>query len=131
VKKMKRLLILGLMVALCIVALPVMAVTPTVVEGNPTCADLGLGLYGFKPDGACADGTYYFTGIDGDLEVGTPEDAINYVTLDCDELDSVTWASSIGIDAVIVKGGMKVQMSICMILNQQEILDLLHQPSRT
>jgi hypothetical protein len=61
-----------------------------VVAGNPTCADLGLGDFEVKVDPP-ESGTYAI-------------DSENSVTVTIDGL-MVSWSSTIGIDAVIVKGG--------------------------
>ena len=112
---MKRLLILGLIVALCLVATTgVVAVVdpggapsgdgvdPVFYTGNPDCGDIGYG-YGFKIDG-CPSGTYTFTNPPGELTGGAPPDSYNRVTLVCAD-PLFNWTSTMGIDAVIVKGG--------------------------
>ena len=63
-------------------------VAPVLVAGNPSCTDLGY-AYGMKPPDA-AGGTY-------DLGTGT----VTYST----DGTYVTWSSTFGVDAVIVKGG--------------------------
>jgi hypothetical protein len=68
------------------------SVTPTVVEGNPNCADLGY-ENGFKPQPEPPPtGTYTFP------------DGVNTVTITSDGT-YFDWTSTLGIDAVIVKGG--------------------------
>ena len=66
------------------------SVAPVFVEGNPTCTDLGYSL-GFKVDPPNA-GTYNLPNNLGSVTVTT-----NGV--------SFSWTSTIGIDAVISKGG--------------------------
>jgi len=90
------LLVLGLFIAVA----PAGATggEPTVVPGNPTCADLGYD-FGFKPQPEPPpSGTYPF-----------PNDPYNSVTIDTDGTALYTyfdWSSpTLGIDAVIVKGG--------------------------
>jgi hypothetical protein len=61
-----------------------------VVPGNPTCDDLGLGDFSIKVDPPHS-GTYAL-------------DDENSVTVTIDGL-MVSWSSTIGIDAVLVKGG--------------------------
>ncbi len=85
-----------MLVGLCFMAalalsLPVGAitVTPVFVPGNPTCEDLGYD-FGFKIDPPVS-GTY---SIDG----------INTVTFTTDGV-SFDWSSTLGMDAVISKGG--------------------------
>lgn len=63
-------------------------VTPRLVPGNPTCASLGY-----------AAGKRYYPGDTGTVAVGT-----GTVTWSHDGT-YVTWTSTIGLDAVIVKGG--------------------------
>lgn len=63
-------------------------VTPMYVDDNPSCTDLGF-AYGFKPDGNTG-GTYPLAG--GEVSYST-------------DGTYVDWTSTVGIDAVIVKGG--------------------------
>lgn len=77
-------------------------VVPQEWTDNPDCGDLGLG-YGFKIDGV-PSGTYYFTTADGVLTGGAPEDPTNFVTV-TPANPYFDWSASLGIDAVIVKGG--------------------------
>ena len=86
------------------------AVDPILVDGNPTCQELGY-LYGFKIDGNPDNGTYTLTsgtqyGIDTVLSGGAPEDPNNSVTIS-NNTDGLyfDWSSTLGIDGVIVKGG--------------------------
>ena len=68
-------------------------VTPVFVAGNPDCEDLGYD-FGFKPQPEPPpSGTYNF-----------PGDTINSVNISSDGT-SFDWTSTLGIDAVIVKGG--------------------------
>jgi len=115
---MKRLLILGIVAALCLIATPVAAlyscdppcganpigsekccfgpdtpvstnlVTPDLWNDNPTCADLGFDLTSGNQNSA---GTY---------SVGPGS-----VTWSVDGNGIITWSSTFGIDAVFVKGG--------------------------
>lgn len=68
-------------------------VTPTLVQGNESCADLGLGDFELKVE-PVADGTF----TDGTLEV----------TIDVRDTASgqvFDWTSNLGVDAVLAKGG--------------------------
>ncbi|HEU0031432.1 MAG TPA: hypothetical protein VFQ53_12425 [Kofleriaceae bacterium] len=69
---------------------PVPLTSVVTVEGNPSCADLGYGSYAFKIDPP-TPGTY-------DL------DGLNTATMTTDGI-YFDWTATIGIDAVIVKGG--------------------------
>ena len=70
------------------------ALGATYVEGNPTCADLGLGDFDFKVESGEGDGLKL---IDAHG---------NEVTLTWDiEAGTMDWTSNIGIDAVLMKGG--------------------------
>lgn len=67
-------------------------VEPSFVEGNPTCADLGLGSYAKKIDPP-QPGTY---SLDGHFDVTwTSPDGVQLAS----------WSSELPVDAVIVKGG--------------------------
>ncbi len=69
------------------------SVAPTYVAGNPTCQDQGFAL-GFKPEPQNSpSGTYALPGSSGT------------VTVTSNGTGLVSWSSTIGIDAVIVKGG--------------------------
>lgn len=70
---------------------PSASVVPTLVDGNPTCASLGLAGYELKFDFG-TKGTF-----SGDLGSGET------VTWTYDG-KTITWSSTIGMDAVIVKG---------------------------
>jgi hypothetical protein len=61
------------------------------VEGNPTCEDLGLGLFAFKIEPP----------ISATYDLDTASNTVS-VTIDGVYVD---WSATIGIDAVIVKGG--------------------------
>lgn len=68
------------------------SVTPTVIAGNPTCTTLGYS-FGFKPNTpseADPTGTHAIPG--GSITVTKSG-------------DSISWTSTVGIDAVIIKGG--------------------------
>jgi len=82
---------------------------PIVVPGNPTCSDLGTqGLcdcsLGFKINLA-PNGKFFFVSADGELMNGAPEDPNNFVVIYSSDGVTFNWYSSLGIDAVIVKGG--------------------------
>jgi len=64
--------------------------TPQVVPGNPTCAELGLGTFQVKFDPP----------VSGTKSIG----ASDSVSISADGT-RVDWTATIGIDAVIVKGG--------------------------
>jgi hypothetical protein len=64
---------------------------PGVVEGNPTCASLGLGT-AFVKDEDAKNGTFAL-GADGSVTVSNADG------------NTFDWSATIGIDAVIVKGG--------------------------
>ena len=98
-------LALGVLLVLCALAIDkpsgAASVTPILVEGNPTCSgpetpnspDLGY-ANGFKPQPEPPpSGTYSF-----------PGDPDNSVTITSDGT-VFSWTSTLGIDAVIVKGG--------------------------
>jgi hypothetical protein len=95
-KTLYAVLIFGLASSLLGV-LGVTAATPSVdpifVPGNPTCEELGF-EYGVRVDNAMAGNTYIVP-VDGELITGT-------VSADGIYLD---WQSTLGIDAVLVKGG--------------------------
>jgi hypothetical protein len=98
------------------------SVTPTPVDGNPSCQDRGYD-FGFKievpPDDESTpdvdeselniNGTYPFKDDAGppktELTGGAPEDLINSVTISNYNGTTFDWTSTLGIDAVIVKGG--------------------------
>jgi hypothetical protein len=82
---------------------------------NPSCATLNANNgtypsiksdYGFKINSVPVQGnTYYFTAAYGALTGGAPSDSSNSVTFPSVNNPYFTWAASMGIDAVIVKGG--------------------------
>ena len=81
-------------------------VVPELWTDNPGCQDLGYG-FGFKIEGSSGaeyTGTFAFTSADGILTGGAPADTVNSVTITSDGT-SLDWTSSIGIDAVFMKGG--------------------------
>jgi len=88
-------LALGLLLALCVLALgkpaEAASVEPVFVAGNPTCEDLGY-ANGFKVDPPNS-GTYHLP------------DGINTVTVTTADGVYFDWSSTLGMDAVIVKGG--------------------------
>ena len=88
-------------------------VEPIFVAGNPDCAALNAdnanfptitSSFGFKVNGS-SNGTYYFTSLNGELTGGAPPDPNNYVTISNSDGVYFDWETSLGIDAVIVKGG--------------------------
>ncbi|TEX44909.1 MAG: hypothetical protein B7C54_07110 [Acidimicrobiales bacterium mtb01] len=88
-------------------------VTPVVLSGNVTCAQLNADEvnfptvtrdFGVKVE-PVTSGTYYFTSADATLEGGQPDDPYNYVTLSNVSGGYFDWAASLDIQAVIVKGG--------------------------
>ncbi len=93
---------------------PVLPVTPELWNDNPICSDMGYS-FGFKLDQSLissTDTTYYFTILnDGDgnaiaeLTGGAPEDLTNWIEVSSTDGLHLTWESSLGIDAVFVKGG--------------------------
>lgn len=73
------------------------AVTPAVITGNPSCTGLGY-TYGLKPNAGTAqentpNGTFYFN------------NGVDSVTVDANGSGLDSWTSTIGVDAVIIKGG--------------------------
>ena len=93
------------------------SVTPIFIAGNPSCATLNAdntdfptitSNFGFKLDGA-PTGTFYLTSTYGSLTGSAPSDPNNSVTISNVETSSLgpifDWAATLGIDAVIVKGG--------------------------
>jgi hypothetical protein len=89
-----RLLVLGIFTSLFLAVnsntLQAASVTPTVVNGNPTCVGLGYD-FGFKVDPPNAGP--YTVGSLGTITVSRPNG------------QTVNWTSTFGIDAVIIKGG--------------------------
>jgi len=88
-------------------------VTPIPGGGNPNCCDLEYGDFGFKIDGnPIGSGLqFYFidatqNGISTKLTCGiNPQpDNANYITITSDGY-YFSWSSTLGIDAIIVKGG--------------------------
>lgn len=76
------------------------------MTGNPDCEDAGYG-YGFKLNDP-TDGTYTLTQPPGELTGGAPPNPGNSVTIDVYSSGGqqfFDWESTLGIDAVIVKGG--------------------------
>ena len=105
---MKRLLIFGLIVALCIVAMPAMAasVTPTIIPGadnlDKTCAVVMPGTIELKYDAEPPDGTTPYS--DGTLSVSIVKPS----TL-AGSLNSFDWTKTSGsvvVMGVIVKDGV-------------------------
>jgi len=85
-------------------------VVPTEVSGNTSCTALGY-AFGFKIDAQPTGDDLIFTLVDGTqygyttFHVGgAPDDPTNSVTLSSDGY-YFDWMASLGIDAVIVKGG--------------------------
>jgi hypothetical protein len=65
-------------------------VVPVLVDGNPTCADLGYGDFELKVEGSY-NGRFYF-------------DDQNFVDITSADNKYFDWVSTLGIDAVIAKG---------------------------
>lgn len=84
-------------------------IVPVLHDNNPKCSDLGYG-FGFKVNGAPA-GTFPFDKSNGgELTGGALSDPNNSVTISnvvVDGSDKIyfDWSATLGIDAVIVKGG--------------------------
>ena len=74
------------------------------LNGNAPCAELGFG-YGFKLDGIPVNGTYSLTNADGALTGGATPDENNSVTIENADPQFFDWSSTLGMDAVFVKGG--------------------------
>lgn len=82
-------------------------VVPEFWTDNPSCTAAGYG-FGFKIEGnSAADytGTFTFTGGNGILTGGALEDQSNSVTLSSSDGIHLDWSATLGIDAVIMKGG--------------------------
>jgi hypothetical protein len=74
------------------------------LPSNAECTTLGYD-YGFKIEGA-DNGTYPFTDAYGDLQPpGTPDDPTNSVTVANSDGKTFEWSATLGLDAVVVKGG--------------------------
>jgi len=79
-------------------------VVPILVTGNPSCSSLGYS-YGFKVNGS-PNGTFPFDKSNGgELTGGAPSDPNNSVTSSNSTGKLFNWSATLGIDAVIVKGG--------------------------
>src|SRR5262245_43464953 len=115
-RRLRRLLLsLGISAGLAVTAGPALAdadpgapsgdgVQPTYYPDNPDVGDIGLG-YGFKIDKS-PNGTFMFvTGAGTELTGGAPSDPSNSVTISNSNNVTFDWSSTIGVDAVIVKGG--------------------------
>jgi len=88
-------------------------VEPIFIDGNPSCATLNAdntgfpnvtSNFGFKIGGS-ADGDYPLTSFYGELTGGALADEFNWVSILNSDGYSFDWLASLGIDAVIVKGG--------------------------
>ena len=110
------LLAVGLL-ALCLPAPAAAAETLVPIDGNPSCATLNAssdpafasitGDFGFKLNSP-SSGTFTLTNPPGELTGGAPSDPSNSVTLTFSNTalgEVFNWAATLGIDAVIVKGG--------------------------
>jgi hypothetical protein len=104
-----RTVILTLGLLLCCQA--ALAVEPIVVEGNPDCCDLGYGQAGFKVDGPTSDTFPLDESNGGVLTCGGLPDSGNSITITTDGT-YFEWSSTLGIDAVIVKGGPKANVYV-------------------
>jgi len=99
-------------------------VVPQFWPGNPDCADIGL-AFGFKIDGS-PNGTFPMTSGNGSLTGGAPEDPGNSITISNSDGSTFDWASTLGVDAVIVKGGPNANVFAYL---PEEIADtVLHAP---
>ena len=79
-------------------------IQPVFVAGNPSCASIGLG-FGFKIDQS-PNGTFTLTaGTETVLTGGAVSDPNNSVTISNSNDTYFDWTSTLGLDAVIVKGG--------------------------
>lgn len=88
-------------------------VEPVFIDGNPSCATLNANNAGFPNvtsdfgfkinDGT--NGTFTFTNPPGTLTGGALPDPYNSVTISNSDGTLFNWAATLGIDAVIVKGG--------------------------
>jgi hypothetical protein len=92
-KRFGWIIVLALAVALWPMLAQAASVAPTVVPGNPSCEDLGY-AYGFKPTPEATPSGVYNLGGGYWINV-----------IQAGGTTPVEWASNIGIDAVIVKGG--------------------------
>lgn len=89
-------------------------VAPILVSGAPNCTALNAdnatfpsitSNYGFKID-SNASGTFTLTNMPGtELTGGAPSDPGNSVTTNVSGATLLSWSATLGIDAVIVKGG--------------------------
>jgi len=78
-------------------------IPPIVLDDNPDCGDAGYG-FGFKVNGD-DNGIYYLTATYGSLTGGAPSDPGNSITISNSNGTTFDWSATLGIDAVIVKGG--------------------------
>ena len=79
-------------------------IIPELWDDNPNCAAMGFG-FGFKVNLA-PDGTYPFVTANGnELTGGALPDPSNSVTISNSDGTTFDWSSTLGIDAVFVKGG--------------------------
>ena len=88
-------------------------VDPIYVDGNPSCATLNsdnaafpsvTSNFGFKISNS-PNGTFTLTNPPGELTGSAPSDPSNSVTISNSDGTYFDWAATLGIDAVIVKGG--------------------------
>jgi len=118
-KKLMLIVVLALLIVGVAAVLPAGAthVAPIFVAGNPSCATLNADNanfptitsdFGFKLNGA-PTGTFTLTNPPGELTGGAQPDPNNSVTISNFENSALgqifDWAATLGIDAVIVKGG--------------------------
>lgn len=90
-------------------------VQPSLVSGNPNCADLNAdnatypGItqsWGFKVEPGAPNGTFPLDESDGgELTGGAPSDPSNSITISNSDDETFDWTATLGIDAVIVKAG--------------------------
>lgn len=83
-------------------------VVPLEYDGNISCQQLGYS-FGFKIEGQGGEaytGTFPLDLSNGGSHTGSaPDDPSNSITVSSDDGFYIDWAASLGIDAVIVKGG--------------------------
>ena len=106
-RSLARVVSSALIVAVGVAHAAAASVTPTFIEGNPSCSDLGY-EYGFKVDkgGKAAAGNWQ-QGTDGTSGTLPPGASVTVTTLDGLSFDWLLsdFGTAGGMDAVIVKGG--------------------------
>ena len=84
------------------------SVTPTVVAGNPSCTDLGYS-FGFKPQPEPPPAGTYFFGDPVTSPAHPPTGDSITISSDGTFFD---WSSTLGLDALIVKGGANAHVYV-------------------